>query len=107
MEKTQNSNEETIVQKNELGEGEKAEIVKRILKKHGLQETPKASKEITTMELDVDMSRLYEAMSTFFNGMANVFNQFANGCNAASNNFKDQAIQILRDRAKKENKDES
>ena len=105
MEKIQNSNEEGIEQKKGLGEGEKAAILKGILNRKSKQEkaasTPKR-KETLDLTVDVDVSRLYEAMSTFFNGMANVFNQFANGMNAASNNFKDEAIRILREKAEKE-----
>ena len=99
MEKIQNSNEKAAQ--------EKQEIIKRIIGRRGAQTIPEEKKDstkLTTLDLtiDVDVSRLYEAMSTFFNGMANVFNQFANGMNAASNNFKDEAIRILREKAEKE-----
>ena len=74
-------------------------------KKNKQDEAELVNKNTLDLTMDVDMSKVYEAMSAFFSGMANVFNQFANGMNAASNNFKDEAIRILRGRAEKETRE--
>lgn len=104
MEKTLNSNE---IENAEKAKQEKESIIRDIIGRRGAQMVALPKEDSTKLrtldlEVDVDISKLYEAMSTFFNGLANVFNQFANNCNAASNNFKDEAIRILRERAEKE-----
>lgn len=104
MEKIQNFNEEGIAQKKGLSEGEKAALLKGILNKKVKQDKASSvNKNKLDLIIDVDISRLYEAMSIFFNGMANVFNQFANNMNVAANNFKDEAIRILREKDNNKN----